>query len=89
MNELIQKVMNVSGVSEDQATKAVTTVTQYLKERMPDALKGQVDNLANGGTLSSGLKQKLNDVAGDWRDEAEKVIETLRNKADEVFSKKK
>ena len=89
MQELIQKVMNTAGISEDQATKAVSTVSQYLKDRMPDSLKGQIDNLAAGGTLSAGLKNKLNDVAKDWRDEAEKVIDTIRSKADEVFSKKK
>jgi uncharacterized protein (DUF2267 family) len=43
MNELIKLVMEKTGLPEDQAKQAVDTVIQFLKDRLPDPLAGQVD----------------------------------------------
>jgi uncharacterized protein (DUF2267 family) len=53
MQELIQKVAERTGLSEDKAKTAVDTVVGFLKERLPAPLAGQVDKaLAAGGATA-------------------------------------
>jgi hypothetical protein len=47
MNELISRVREKTGLSEDQAKQAAEAVIHFLKERMP-ALSGQLDSLISG-----------------------------------------
>jgi len=37
MDELIKRITEKTGISEDQARSAVTTVTGFLKEKLPAA----------------------------------------------------
>jgi len=87
MQELISKVAATAGITEEQAKKSIETVTAYVKERLPETFRSQIDNLVNGGKLSEGVKSKLNDVSADVRDKAEDVIKEVREKADEVAGK--
>ena len=87
MQELINKVMNAAGISEDQARKSIETVSGYLKDRMPQSFRSQIDNLINGGKLSEGIKSKLTETGGELKDKAEDVIRDVREKADEVADK--
>jgi hypothetical protein len=86
MQDLIQKVTQASGVTQEQAAKAIETVSAYLKQRVPDVFKSQIDTLVNGGTLSEGMKMKINEAAGDFRDKAEEVIEEVRQKTENIIS---
>ena len=63
MNELIQKVSERAGISEDQAQKAVETVVGFLKERLPAPIAGQVDNVLNS-SAASGLADRAGDMLG-------------------------
>ena len=87
MQELITKVMNAANVSEEQARKSIETVSGYIKAKMPESFRSQIDNLVNGGSLSAGIKDKLKDVAGDLRDKTEDVIKDIREKAGETAGK--
>ena len=58
MEELIKKVTAKTGISEDQARSAVTTVLEFVKTRLPAPIAGQIDNVI-GGSGGAG------DVAGD------------------------
>jgi len=87
MKELITKVMNAANISEEQAKKSIETVSGYIKEKMPESFRSQVDNLVQGGSLSAGIKDKLKDVAGDLRDKSEDVIKDIREKAGEAAGK--
>lgn len=87
MQELITKVAAEAGISEAQAKKSIETVSGYVKERLPESFRSQLDNLISGGKLSEGVKSKLNEVAGDVRDKAEDVLHEVREKADEVAGK--
>jgi hypothetical protein len=59
MDELIKRITEKTGISEDQARTAVTTVTGFLKEKLPAPIAGQVDNAISGGAVVD----KVGDVA--------------------------
>ena len=61
MDELIKRITEKTGISEDQARSAVTTVTGFLKEKLPAPIAGQIDNVLSGA--SGGVTDKLGDVA--------------------------
>lgn len=52
MNEIIQRLIDKTGLSEDQATNAVDTVMQFLKEKLPAPLASQLDSLTSGNGAS-------------------------------------
>jgi hypothetical protein len=60
MDELIKRVSEKTGISEEQARSAVTTVVGFLKEKLPAPVAGQIDNAIGGGGQSGG---GLNDIA--------------------------
>lgn len=49
MEELIKQVTSKTGISEDQARTAVTTVLGFLKDKLPAPIAGQLDNVVGGG----------------------------------------
>jgi hypothetical protein len=51
MDELVQRVVAKTGISEDQAREAVNTVIGFIKEKLPPQFAGQVDNFINTGRL--------------------------------------
>lgn len=66
MDELIKQVSQRSGISEDKARTAVETVVGFLKDRLPDSLAGQVDNVLNSGAgVIGSAGGAIADTAGD------------------------
>ncbi len=55
MDELVKLVQQKTGISEDQAKMAVTTVIDFIKQRLPQPIAAQVDGVLNNqnvvGTL--------------------------------------
>ncbi len=49
MDELVKLVVKKTGISEDQARRAVDTVLQFIKQRLPAPLASQIDGLLSGG----------------------------------------
>ncbi len=86
MDELIKKVTTAAGITEEQARKSIETVSAYVKDRLPDTFKDQIDNLVNGGTLTEGMKTKMNSMAGELRDKAEVVMEEVREKTEGIMA---
>jgi hypothetical protein len=65
MEELIKQVSAKAGISEEQARGAVTTVLGFLKDRLPEPIAGQLDNVvAGGGGLAGGLGDIVGKVGG-------------------------
>lgn len=60
MDELIKRVVEKTGISEDQARSAVNTVAAFLKQKLPAPIAGQIDNVLGGG---GGMSDQLGDVA--------------------------
>ncbi len=60
MDELIKQVSEKTGLSEEMSKVAVETVLNYLKDKLPDPIAGQIDNVLGGesgglGDLAGGL----------------------------------
>lgn len=49
MNEIIQRLIDKTGLSEEQAASAVQIVAGFLKEKLPAPMAAQVDNVLGGG----------------------------------------
>jgi uncharacterized protein (DUF2267 family) len=61
MDELIKRISEKTGISEDQARSAVGVVSNFLKEKLPAPIAGQVDNVLGGA--GGGVSDKLGDAA--------------------------
>lgn len=60
MNEIIQRLIERTGLPEDKAAAAVETVVGFLKEKLPAPVASQIDNLMGGG--DSGMTSKLGGI---------------------------
>lgn len=49
MNELIQKLVSKTGISEEQAQGSVGTVVEFLKGKLPASVHGVLDSAIGGG----------------------------------------
>jgi uncharacterized protein (DUF2267 family) len=54
MNELIDLVVQKTGISQDDAQKAVQVVVDALKSKLPAPIAAQVDTFLSGG-VSGGV----------------------------------
>ena len=53
MDELVNQVVQKTGISQDQATQAVQTVVGYLKDKLPGPVASQLDSVLGGQGQSS------------------------------------
>lgn len=96
MQNLINDVASKAGINPEQAKKiAITTVAENLKAKMPHYFHAQIDNLINGGTLSEGVKNKMEDLKEDLENaaknfgkKAEEFAGDVKNKINDLFNKK-
>lgn len=49
MDELVDLVAKKTGLPEATARQAVTVVINYLKDKLPDPIAGQIDAVLEGG----------------------------------------
>jgi hypothetical protein len=56
MDELVKLVVAKTGISEDQARGAVSTVVNFLKEKLPAPIAGQIDGVLSGSGFGDALK---------------------------------
>lgn len=62
MDELVKLVSKKTGISEEQAKTAVNTVLNFLKQKLPPQIAGQIDAVLKGGSpadLAKGLGNLL------------------------------
>lgn len=66
MDDLIKQVSQRTGLSEDKAKTAVDTVVNFLKDKLPSPIAGQIDNALSGagGTIANAGGAAV-DKAGD------------------------
>ncbi len=55
MDELVKLVQQKTGISEDQAKTAVTTVIDFIKQRLPGPIASQVDGVLNNPNAAGAL----------------------------------
>jgi hypothetical protein len=54
MDELIKIVSAKTGLPADKAQAAVSAVLEFLKDRLPAPLAGQIDGIVGGGKGDAG-----------------------------------
>jgi hypothetical protein len=54
MDELVKQVAQRTGISEENARTAVTTVLSFLKDKLPAPIAGQIDSVVGGGQAETG-----------------------------------
>ena len=70
LNELIQKLVSATGISEEQAQGSVGTVVEFLKGKLPASVHGVLDGAisgeeaAEGGGVLDAAKGALGGVLG-------------------------
>ncbi|CAN5669511.1 hypothetical protein BH20VER1_BH20VER1_01310 [soil metagenome] len=67
MNEIIDLVVQRTGISRAQAETAVTTVMDFVRKQMPAGMGGQLDALLRGQTGAEPgemMKAKLGELLG-------------------------
>jgi nucleoid DNA-binding protein len=63
MDELVELVVKKTGIPEETARKAVNTVLDYLKDKLPEPVAGMIDNFLEGDTAGD-LLEGLGDLFG-------------------------
>ena len=56
MEELVKLVSQKTGISPEQAKQAVDVVVNFLKQKLPAPIAGQVDAVLNSGGAGDVLK---------------------------------
>lgn len=71
MEDLIKKIQESAGISAQQAEKAIHTIVDYVKEKIPPMFHGQIDKIIN--------------EAKEGGKKAESKFDELKNKIDGIF----
>lgn len=64
MDELIELIVEKTGISEEIATKVVDMVLDFLKDKLPEPIAGQIDNLLSGEGIADDLLGGLGSLLG-------------------------
>ena len=66
MEELIKRVSERTGLSEDKAKTAIETVVGFLKERLPAPIASHVDSALEhaGGTVVDKASDLIDNIGG-------------------------
>ncbi len=88
MQELIQRLTEKAGISADQATKAIDTIKDFVKEKFP-MMSGAVDNLfaTSSDAVASAAAQVKDASGGSVLDKISDVIPGETGEKIETFAK--
>ena len=64
MDELVKLVVEKTGISEEQAQGAVDTVLDYLKDKLPAPIAGQIDGVIAGEGSTGSVEDITKGVGG-------------------------
>ena len=62
MDELVELVVKKTGVDKETARKAIETVLDYVKQKLPEPLAGQIDSFVNNKGPIAGLSKGLENL---------------------------
>ena len=68
MDELVKLVTDKVGISEQQAETAVNVVLDYLKDKLPEPIAGQLDGLIAGDESSGSIEDVTKGLGGLFGD---------------------
>ena len=64
MDELVEMVVKKAGISESQAKKAVDTVIEFLNDRLPEPIGGNLDDYVEGNVSQDTMNQVTKGLGG-------------------------
>jgi hypothetical protein len=64
MDELVKAITEKTGLPEAQARQAAQVAVDFIKEKLPEPLAGQIDNILAGGGAEDLLKKGLGSLFG-------------------------
>lgn len=64
MNEIVQLLVDKTGLPEDKATVAVDVVLGFLKNKLPAPVASQIDSLMTGEAGTGGIGGMLGGLFG-------------------------
>ena len=64
IDELVNRVSEKTGLSEEQSRQAAETVIGFLKERLPEPIAGQIDKYVSGEGGDGGIADSVSGLAG-------------------------
>lgn len=64
MEALIKMVAEKTGITESQATTAVNTVVDFMKDKLPAGIGDNLQELLDGKGGLDGIKDKLGNMFG-------------------------
>jgi hypothetical protein len=64
MDELIKLVSQKTGLPDNKAKIAVDTVVNFLKQKLPPGMAGQLDAVLAGGAIPDDLTKGLGGLLG-------------------------
>jgi hypothetical protein len=82
MQELINKLTSEVGLSAEQATKAMQTVMDFVKTKIPPAFATNIDAIFTGAKVDA-KEETLTEKATDFADAAKDKLEDLAGEAKE------
>ncbi len=63
MDEFINVLVEKTGISEEKAREVADVVIEFLKSKLPEPLRGQVESLISGGE-GGGLGSVVQGITG-------------------------
>lgn len=63
MEEMLQQVMERAGLDEEKAQQAIDAMMDFLKDRLPEPIAGQLESLL-GGEDGGGLDDIMGKLGG-------------------------
>jgi hypothetical protein len=67
LNELTNLITQKTGLSNDMAQQVVQIVSGYLKDKLPEPLASQVNNVLGSQPAASGSSQSTGDIASQGK----------------------
>lgn len=65
MNDIVKQVSEKTGLSEEHSRVAVTMVVGWVKGKLPESIRGQVDGFIGGtGNATSGIASQAAGALG-------------------------
>jgi nucleoid DNA-binding protein len=65
MTELVKKLVSEANLTEDMAKKAMEVVVDFVKDKLPEPIGGQVVHFLNNQDASN-VSDKVNQVLGGF-----------------------
>lgn len=85
MQALIEKLKQEVGLNNEQATKTIEVLIQYVKDKVPPAFAPNIDAIFSGSN-NAPKEQSYKDKAEDFAEATKEKLEELAGQAKEKLS---